>query len=188
MNGDVKHCLTRGEEYTDILPLVYKQWNKESNFIIGVNFVQESGDVWTSLGLKREVKKLLQVPKQLQPLTCDLRINIFRLVPIWLAQAFHFYELEGKIQSFVEGTRKDRCLILFTKGQISFRDFIKLFSIVVTYNMDLHLYNNEMRDFFQNLSLEEIKSWRRENQSLFLSDREGFYSYIEEIGRGLLSG
>lgn len=121
-------------------PLLYKRWNRGSNFLIGINYTKAKGDLWTSLSLKLNVKKKLQGPLKLVRSRVQIEEVSFLQIPFWITEFLSLADFPvSAIPQKKEGN--DFSMVYVCDNELSFSSFMKLFCICVFKNMSLYIYD-----------------------------------------------
>ncbi|MBC7538242.1 MAG: hypothetical protein H7281_05440 [Bacteriovorax sp.] len=119
--------------------LVKANWGKSSNFLTGINYTGNSGDLWTSLALKKEVtQRDFCLPR------VKVRVNedLFNLIPSWVKNLCLYEDItfEGAIN---EQPVKDLLDFIFIGDTITKQEFYFIFSNACLRNSSIFFYEKK---------------------------------------------
>lgn len=160
MDRDVSRLNYRNEctSKTQLGALLYSHWNKESNFLIGLNYTKNDGDLWTSLSLKLNVKKKLNERLVLTQSRVKANGMSYLQIPLWITEFLSLADF--KVSSIPErGIGNELSMVYICDDDLYLSSFIKMFCICVFKNMSLYIYDEEkFKSLGWNLKLSPLRN------------------------------
>jgi hypothetical protein len=151
--------------------LVKKNWGKSSNFLLGINYSGSEGDLWTSLALKKEIKRRTDL---LPRISAKVDKDLLEIIPSWVS-LLSTYEDCGLDNLELKGN-KNTLDFLFVGERITKKEFYFIFANACLRNANIFFFQEE-----NDLKHNAVRKFACSSGDIFVMKRDVMDYWIDNI-------